>query len=95
MRCTNLTLACQTSGVLSVAWPCTRACFCTSTYGFSKEEKLSDYELSRRKQVLQINDNETRAMNKKNDRKGECYQELHAREQIPWQEAREARAFEQ
>ena len=49
-RCTNLTFACQTSGVLSVAWPCTRPSFCTTAYEFSKEEKHSDYELSRRKQ---------------------------------------------
>lgn len=65
MRYTNLTFACQTSGVLSAAWPCTRSSFCTTTYEFSKEEKHSDYELSRRKKVLQINDKETRTMHKK------------------------------
>ena len=65
MRYTNLTFACQMSGVLSAAWPCTRSSFCTTTYEFSKEEKHSDYELSRRKKVLQINDKETRTMHKK------------------------------
>lgn len=65
MRYTNLTFACQMSGVLSAAWPCTRSSFCTTTYEFSKEEKHSDYKLSRRKKVLQINDKETRTMHKK------------------------------
>lgn len=50
VRYTNLTFTCQTSGVLSIAWPCIRSSFCTTTYELNKKENNSDYELGRKKQ---------------------------------------------